>query len=1291
MDKKQICVLLLEDEAAHAEAIRRALESSAGDLKVHIVGSLKEFRDYIAANTPDIALLDMVLPDGNGIDLLRSTPESNAFPMLILTSHGNEKAAVDALKAGALDYVVKSPEVFADLPRILTRNLNQWTLIQQRKQAEEALKASEQNFHNSLEGSLIGIYIADKDWQPTFANRAFLNLFDYVNFDEVKMSPPHERYTPESVADLTRRIERNSHGLPSPNQIEVAITRKDGTIRHLHIFNKEIFWDGKKQNQLFYNDITQRIQAEEALKASEQNFHNSLDSSTMGIRITGDADYTMYANQALLDIFGYKNIEELRANQPQDYYTPESYASFVRRKEQYARGESPPDQVEFDIIRKDGALRHVQLFRKAVLWDGKPQFQILYNDITERVQAEAALKASEENLHNFLDNSSMGVRVRELEGNVLYFNQAFLDIFGYENIDEAKLKSPIEYYTPESYGDYLRRVEKIARGEKVPTKIEVDIVRKDGTLRHLLVIGRSVFKNGKQQGQTIYNDITERVQAEEALKVSEQNFRNSIDGSTMGIRICEKNGHTLYVNKTFLNIFGYESINEVGATPLQDHHTPEEKVRYLANEKKQLLGEPILYTPRTDIIRKDGTIRHLQVYRNEVYWNGKKNFQVTYNDITEHVQAEEALKVSEQNFRNSIDSSTMGIRIMGNVDYTVYANQALLDMFGYKNISELNASPPQEHYTPESHAGFVERHEKFLRGEPLPELLEFDIIRTDGAVRHLQLSSKNVLWDGKQQFQLIYIDITERKNAEKALRESEFRFRTLIENAPEAIILSRDGIILYANLKLRQLAGIQTTEEMIGRHAADLFATQSRQDSKERSRLRSMGIAAPDNFESIGLRADGSQFPIQVQVSQVQLSDGSANIAFVTDITQRKKAEVDLLEAQAQQKQIEQKAQITSRLASVGEMAAGIAHEINNPLTGVLGFSQMLLERENVPADIKESVAMIADGSQRVADIVKRLLTFARQAKPVKNLVNLNEIIENTLKLREYVLKTANIHVVTHYDPEIPLVVVDPGQMQQVFLNLIVNAEQAMKKAHGKGVLIITTKKIKNNIRISFQDDGPGITRENMEHLFEPFFTTKAIGEGTGLGLSLSRSIILEHDGSLSVESEFGYGAKFVIELPLIVSLTPPVEAIVARAQDQPSEKYNGKILVVDDEPGVRALLEKILTQNGYAVEVIADAGIARDKLDAGEIFDVILIDIRMPGMNGVEFYVYISEKKPALKNRIIIITGDVMGLDIKAFLAQNNLPSLSKPFDIKLLKKQIADVINAGHAENESTYGNMG
>jgi signal transduction histidine kinase len=288
------------------------------------------------------------------------------------------------------------------------------------------------------------------------------------------------------------------------------------------------------------------------------------------------------------------------------------------------------------------------------------------------------------------------------------------------------------------------------------------------------------------------------------------------------------------------------------------------------------------------------------------------------------------------------------------------------------------------------------------------------------------------------------------------------------------------------------------------------------------------------------LRADGSQIPVQIQVSKVQLSDGMANIYFITDISARKKSETDLLIAQAKQKQLEEKAEINSRLAAVGEMAAGIAHEINNPLTSVLGFSQLLLEKQNIPEDIKEDLGIIADGSRRVSDIVKRLLTFARQTKPIRTLTNLNELIDNTVKLREYVLNTANITVVTRFDPGLPRSVVDPGQMQQVFLNLIVNAEQAMKKAHEKGTLTITSEEKENHIYISFQDDGPGIAKENLGHLFEPFFTTKDVGEGTGLGLSLSRSIILEHGGKISVENEPGRGATFIMELPIVVS--PPAE-----------------------------------------------------------------------------------------------------------------------------------------------------
>jgi CheY-like chemotaxis protein len=320
-----------------------------------------------------------------------------------------------------------------------------------------------------------------------------------------------------------------------------------------------------------------------------------------------------------------------------------------------------------------------------------------------------------------------------------------------------------------------------------------------------------------------------------------------------------------------------------------------------------------------------------------------------------------------------------------------------------------------------------------------------------------------------------------------------------------------------------------------------------------------------------------------------------------------------------------------------------------------------------------------------VADIVRRLLTFARQSKPVKVEANLNELIDNTLKLREYVLKTNNIEGITKFDPELPWLIVDPGQLQQVFINLIVNAEQAMKKSHGRGTLTISTEKIANAIRITFQDDEPGIKKEIIGRLFEPFFTTKDPGEGAGLGLSLSRSIILEHYGKISVVSEFGHGATFIVELPLHDPTQLEAATQMNQTKETPTVNKKGRILVVDDEPGVRELLGKVMTEMGHSVDVISDAGSAMKIIDAGTIYDVILSDIRMPGMNGVDLCSLIIRKIPEMKNRIIVITGDVMGADIKAFLNTNKLAYLAKPFDIKVLKKQVQAIVNATSSGNKT------
>ena len=258
-----------------------------------------------------------------------------------------------------------------------------------------------------------------------------------------------------------------------------------------------------------------------------------------------------------------------------------------------------------------------------------------------------------------------------------------------------------------------------------------------------------------------------------------------------------------------------------------------------------------------------------------------------------------------------------------------------------------------------------------------------------------------------------------------------------------------------------------------------------------------------------------------------------------------------------EKKEVEQKAQMASRLATVGRLALGIAHEINNPLTGVIGFSQLLMQRD-IPMDIKGDVETIHDGAQRAASIISRLLAFARWNKPQRVYADINEIIEATLALRAYEMETGNINVTTQLDPDLPGTMADGGQLQQVFLNVILNAETEMKLAYGRGNLFIKTETIVNTIHISFKDDGPGIAEENLDKIFDPFFTTREVDEGAGLGLSICHGIITEHGGKIYVQSNSGKGATFIVELPLVTESeqTGTTEPAAGESQEPQRERY---------------------------------------------------------------------------------------------------------------------------------------
>lgn len=375
-------------------------------------------------------------------------------------------------------------------------------------------------------------------------------------------------------------------------------------------------------------------------------------------------------------------------------------------------------------------------------------------------------------------------------------------------------------------------------------------------------------------------------------------------------------------------------------------------------------------------------------------------------------------------------------------------------------------------------------------------------------------------------------DITVEKNAEDELRTSEEKYRSLILHIPDVAWSSdEDYRIVFLSPNVEMLTGYTKDEEyQCGTWMNWVRKIHPEDRAQARNALREL-IEGRKHYdiEYRFQRKDGQWIWIHDRsLGRYERNGRLYADGLLTDITEKKNEE------QAR-RQMQEKAQVNSRLASVGQMASGIAHEINNPLTSIIAISEVLLQRD-IKGENREDVELIHSGAKRIAAIVSRLLTFARQHKPAHNYVDVNSLIETTIALRSYALETGNIKVDFQKDEELPRIRADGGQLQQVFLNIILNAEYEMKRSNNRGNITITTRRNGGKIQISFRDSGNGITPGNIDKVFEPFFTTKATGEGTGLGLSVCHGIITAHNGEISVESKPEEGATFIIELPVPTS-----------------------------------------------------------------------------------------------------------------------------------------------------------
>lgn len=361
----------------------------------------------------------------------------------------------------------------------------------------------------------------------------------------------------------------------------------------------------------------------------------------------------------------------------------------------------------------------------------------------------------------------------------------------------------------------------------------------------------------------------------------------------------------------------------------------------------------------------------------------------------------------------------------------------------------------------------------------------------------------------------------------------------------------------------------------------------------------------------------------------------------------------------------------SEKLASLGQLISSIAHEINNPLTPIIGYSQRLLIQAGIDEKEKRSLEVIHSSAQRVAKIIEKLLSFSRKYKPERTYEDINHLVEQSLEFREYQLKLENIEIVKDLDPELPKTMVDPNQIQQVFTNIILNAEQAISESQDHGRLKVETKfKKENTIEISFSDNGPGIPKEFVGKVFDPFFTTKEPGKGTGLGLAVAYGIIKEHGGEIHISSEEGKGATFVIELPVLESGKAPERHKLEDGTTILDTIKGKRILIVEDEDIIVDIIKSVLEEESNVVDIARNGKEALTIMGINQ-YDVIVCDIKMPQMNGIALYNEIKTINPDIIQRFIFITGD-LSTETLEFLKKTGNEVITKPFKVEKLKTQI-------------------
>ena len=879
---------------------------------------------------------------------------------------------------------------------------------------------------------------------------------------------------------------------------------------------------------------------------------------------------------------------------------------------------------------------------------------------TELKQAGQKLRHQKKHLESLIKYSPLAIVTLDESHNIISCNRNFEKLFQFEE-SEILGKNLDEVIAGHEYiEDAISYTKETLSGKVIHGSGKRQ--RKDGIYIDVEFFGIPVVIDGKVVGAYgIYQDISQRMEVEEALRESEEKYRTIFEESRDAIYINTRKGKFIDINQSFLNLFGYTREEITGLKAQDTYVNADDRTRF----KKEIEQNGSVRDFELKLRKKDGIEMHclLTATVRRAGDGSILGYQGIIRDITEKKKTEEALQESEAKYSALVENSKDGIIII-HEGVLKFINKASADIVGYSpkemiGINFLNFAAPDYREL------VLKRYTDRIEGKDVPSIYEIELLRKDGKTIPVELNAIRIDFEGKPADLAVIRDITERKKAEEALRQSEESLKTILNSIQAGIVIidAETNTIVDANPAAIKMIGA-SKEEIIG-HVCHKYICPA---EKGKCPITDLGQEI-DNSERILLTATGEEVPILKTVTPILLGGKEHLLDSFIDITEKKRLEAQLLQSQ--------------KMEAIGTLAGGVAHDFNNMLQAIFGYTQILLMGKEPSNPDYEKLEAIEKSAQRASDLTKQLLIFSRKVESKLRPMDLNHEVKQVEKLLKRTIPRM-IKIELYLADDLSTVNADPAQMEQVMMNIGVNARDAMPEG---GRLIFETENVildeeyckthlgatlGDYVLFTVSDTGHGMDKETLEHIFEPFYTTKEAGKGTGLGLAMVYGIVKSHSGYIMCYSEPGEGTTFKIYLPTIKQETGLEET---KEEEMPT-RGTETVLLVDDEEAIRELGDEMLTRFGYTVFTAPDGESALEIYrEKKEKIDLIILDLIMPGMGGRRCLEEIL--KINLKAKVVIASGYSVNGPTKEALKAGGRGFISKPYSVKQMLKAVREALD--------------